>query len=83
MNAAIDLRHDRALAAEARMKTQANKCSACGKSLVGLTPFEKMNFKYCSTTCVKVSFPSHSAVGLLCFQEIELISVFLAKCGAA
>ncbi|KAI8910254.1 hypothetical protein EDD86DRAFT_189801 [Gorgonomyces haynaldii] len=46
-------REKRALAAEARMKTQQNKCSACGKSLVGLTPFEKQIYKYCSMDCVK------------------------------
>ncbi|EGF82795.1 hypothetical protein BATDEDRAFT_86433 [Batrachochytrium dendrobatidis JAM81] len=46
-------REKRALAAEARMKSSANKCSACGKSLVGITPFEKLNFKYCSTECIQ------------------------------
>ncbi|KAH6566566.1 hypothetical protein BASA60_009422 [Batrachochytrium salamandrivorans] len=46
-------REKRALAAEARMKTASNKCGACGKSLVGITPFEKLNFRYCSTDCIQ------------------------------
>ncbi|CAG8467554.1 1608_t:CDS:2 [Acaulospora morrowiae] len=30
-----------------------NTCAMCKKSLSGLVPFEKMNLKFCSTTCVK------------------------------
>ncbi|KAJ3046033.1 hypothetical protein HDV00_003782 [Rhizophlyctis rosea] len=52
-------REKRALAAEARMKTQQNKCAACGKSLVGITPFEKLAFRYCSTGCVKLNSVIH------------------------
>ncbi|KAJ3286955.1 hypothetical protein HK104_008804 [Borealophlyctis nickersoniae] len=46
-------REKRALAAESRMRTMQNKCAACGKSLSGLTPFEKMTYKYCSIACVQ------------------------------
>jgi HD-GYP domain-containing protein (c-di-GMP phosphodiesterase class II) len=46
-------REKRALAAEARMKSQKNQCSACGSSLVGKQPFEKSVYKYCSMTCLQ------------------------------
>lgn len=29
------------------------KCEMCGTSLVGKVPFERLNFKYCSTECVR------------------------------
>ena len=45
----------RALAAEARINLQQNQCCACGKSLRLLTPFEKLNFRYCSLKCVDVN----------------------------
>eukprot|EP00842_Homolaphlyctis_polyrhiza_P006580 jgi/Hompol1/6923/HPOL_005125-RA len=46
-------REKRALAAEARMNSQQNKCCACGRSLVDVTPFNKLQFSYCSIDCVK------------------------------
>ncbi|KNC97880.1 uncharacterized protein SPPG_06872 [Spizellomyces punctatus DAOM BR117] len=45
-------REKRALAAEARIRVMQNQCGACGKSLVGITPFEKLQFRYCSMPCV-------------------------------
>ncbi|KAF9982299.1 hypothetical protein BGZ75_006337 [Mortierella antarctica] len=58
-------RERRANAAEARMAAMRqaegtrravqegkNVCVACGKSLEGLTPFEKFNRKFCTTACV-------------------------------
>jgi len=45
-------RERRALAMEARMKSKANVCRWCGKSIENLTPFERLSFKYCSTDCV-------------------------------
>ncbi|RHZ82636.1 hypothetical protein Glove_106g13 [Diversispora epigaea] len=50
-------REKRARAAEARFGTtsrnsSSNVCTICGKSLSGLTPFEIMQAKFCSTTCV-------------------------------
>ncbi|CAG8587251.1 8732_t:CDS:10 [Diversispora eburnea] len=50
-------REKRARAAEARFGTtsrisSSNVCTICGKSLSGLTPFEIMQFKFCSTICV-------------------------------
>ncbi|KAG6546346.1 hypothetical protein Mapa_012387 [Marchantia paleacea] len=32
----------------------AKRCSCCGGSLVGKTPFYKFSYSYCSTTCVQV-----------------------------
>jgi len=43
-------REPRAAAAEARML--GNKCAGCLKRLAGITPFERLAFKYCSTACV-------------------------------
>lgn len=40
----------RAAAAEARLL--GDRCAGCGKSLKGVTPFERLSFKYCSTVCV-------------------------------
>lgn len=42
-----------------------NKCAACSKSLAGLTPFNKLQFKYCSINCVKVKAlrRNHGEVG--------------------
>ncbi|KAJ3154978.1 hypothetical protein HDU86_004497 [Geranomyces michiganensis] len=50
--AALD-REKRALAAEARMRGGMNQCAACGKSLIGIKPFEKFMFRYCSLSCVQ------------------------------
>lgn len=47
-------REKRAVAAEARMRARMNQCGACGRSLVGVTPFEKFQFRYCSLVCVQV-----------------------------
>ena len=48
-------REKRATAAEARMRNQLNMCSACSRSLDGIVPFDKYQFRYCSTSCIKVN----------------------------
>ncbi|KAI9016929.1 hypothetical protein BC832DRAFT_588221 [Gaertneriomyces semiglobifer] len=45
-------REKRAAAAEARIRAQQNQCAACGKSLAGIMPFDKYQFRYCSLICV-------------------------------
>lgn len=40
----------RAAAAEARLL--GNKCAFCRRDLSGLTPFERLSYKYCSVECV-------------------------------
>uniref|UniRef100_A0A7S3E9E0 VLRF1 domain-containing protein n=1 Tax=Rhodosorus marinus TaxID=101924 RepID=A0A7S3E9E0_9RHOD len=45
-------REKRAMALEGRLNLKTATCRWCGKSLVGITPFERLSFKYCSTTCV-------------------------------
>ncbi|KAI8590113.1 hypothetical protein BDZ88DRAFT_415590 [Geranomyces variabilis] len=57
--AALD-REKRALAAEARMRGGMNQCAACGKSLIGISPFEKFMFRYCSMFCVQSHQILHS-----------------------
>ncbi|KAJ3390983.1 hypothetical protein HDU84_006655 [Entophlyctis sp. JEL0112] len=52
-------REKRALAAEARFKAQQGKCSSCGKSLAKESTFEKFQYKYCSTECVKAQLVLH------------------------
>jgi hypothetical protein len=47
-------REKRALAAERRLAAMTGKsdcCAWCGKQLITV-PFERLNFKYCTTTCV-------------------------------
>lgn len=46
----VRAREMRAAAAEARLL--GNKCACCKKDLTGQVPFERLAFKYCSTTCV-------------------------------
>ncbi|RKO84866.1 hypothetical protein BDK51DRAFT_43923 [Blyttiomyces helicus] len=46
-------REKRALAAEARMRSQQQKCAACATSLVDITSFDKAQFRYCSMACVQ------------------------------
>lgn len=46
-------REKRALAAEARIRSQKNQCGNCGKSLSGINAFEKSVYKYCSMDCLK------------------------------
>ncbi|KAI9193746.1 uncharacterized protein BJ171DRAFT_524418 [Polychytrium aggregatum] len=50
--AALD-REKRAQAAEARLRSQQSKCATCGKSLEGITSFDKFQYRYCSVGCVK------------------------------
>jgi hypothetical protein len=47
-------REKRAMAAEARMRSSQNKCGNCGKSLLGITSFDKSIYRYCSMACLKV-----------------------------
>lgn len=52
-------REKRAMAAEARMRTQNDKCAACNTSLRGLTVFSKLAFKYCSIECCNAQVDIH------------------------
>ncbi len=60
--ASLSDRDKRAMAAEKRMIKQlpvgsavrsAGVCAACGSSLAGVVPFERLTYKYCSMACVK------------------------------
>ncbi|KAJ3207720.1 hypothetical protein HDU67_007284 [Dinochytrium kinnereticum] len=52
MRARID-REKRALAAEGRIRAQQKKCSTCGTALRDGASFDKFQFRYCSTDCLK------------------------------
>lgn len=52
----VKARELRAKAAEERMAKMAacgSKCDMCGSSLVNKTPFERLQYKYCSVDCVQ------------------------------
>ncbi|KAI9332199.1 hypothetical protein BDR26DRAFT_869462 [Obelidium mucronatum] len=53
-------REKRALAAEARFRAQQGKCSNCAKLLTPAATFEKFQYKYCSTDCVKNQLVLHN-----------------------
>ncbi len=46
-------REKRAMAAEWRMRAATNKCISCARPLMGITPFERLSYKYCSMDCLK------------------------------
>jgi hypothetical protein len=46
----LKAREQRAAAAESRFL--GNRCANCKRSLEGMTPFERLSYKYCSTDCV-------------------------------
>lgn len=48
----VRARQARAAAAEKRAGLGVSACAQCRKSLAGIVPFEKLEFKYCSTACV-------------------------------
>ncbi|KAJ3264454.1 hypothetical protein HDU77_008469 [Chytriomyces hyalinus] len=53
-------REKRALAAEARFRAQQGKCSNCAKVLTPSSTFEKFQYKYCSTECVRNQIVLHN-----------------------
>ncbi|KAJ3241716.1 hypothetical protein HDU81_011040 [Chytriomyces hyalinus] len=53
-------REKRALAAEARFRAQQGKCSNCAKILTPASTFEKFQYKYCSTECVRNQIVLHN-----------------------
>lgn len=55
-------REKRALAAEARVRSAARQCAACGKPMEGTIGFDKGGFKYCSMDCVKAHIGLHDPV---------------------
>ncbi|TPX47436.1 hypothetical protein SeMB42_g03324 [Synchytrium endobioticum] len=53
-------REKRAMAAEARMRSQQNVCANCKKSLAGLVAFDKLLYRYCSTECIRAQQLLHT-----------------------
>ena len=43
-----------ALVQEAAREASQNKCAGCRMGLLGVDFFEKFEFKYCSTRCIKL-----------------------------